>query len=164
MFRSHNGHSSVRAFKTASWCSLAASVGWVERSETHQGHSWGEATGGFRRAQPTLRHYESLPDVLHIKIPQIRWALALFGRHEEPIGAAHIAFIADLDVVVVLGADRLDPDRIADAVVVLGDGPRTGQRIVDGGNLVVEHVGLVLVLVEPLVDDGLAVRVKLNAA
>src|SRR5215470_5878538 len=112
---------------------------------------------GLRAAKLFLR-------VLHVKVPQVRWSLALLGGHEEPVGAAHVGFIAELDVVVVLGADRFDPDRIADAVVVLRNRPRPRQRVVDRGDLVAQNVGLVLVLVEALMDDGFAVRVKRNAA
>src|SRR5258708_20632588 len=106
----------------------------------------------------------SLPRILRIKILQVRRALALLGRHQKPVGAAHIGVLAELDVVVVLGADRLDPDGITDAVVVFRDRPRPRQGIVDGGDFVVEHVGLVLVLVEALMDDGLAIGVQRNAA
>jgi len=38
-----------------------------------------------------------------------------------------------------------------------------GQRIVDGGDLVGQGVGIVLVPADPLLDDALIVRVQRNA-
>src|ERR1700730_12008984 len=80
------------------------------------------------------------------------------------IGAEHINFRPDAHMLIALGANGLDPDRTARAMVVLGHGPRTGQRIVDRRDFVVKGVRIGLVEKDALLDDGFVVRVERYAA
>src|SRR5262249_43208495 len=86
--------------------------------------------------------------------------LVFLGRHQIAIGAEHIVLLPDPDMLVALGTNRLDPDRVALAMVVLSYRPRSGQRIVDRCNFVVENVRIRFVEVDPLLDDGLIVWVQ----
>src|SRR6267142_425493 len=111
------------------------------------------------------RVVSSLPR--QVEIAQIRWWLILLDRHQEAVGAEEIVLLADDDMNIVFGADVLaPPDRSlgGDTAVVLGDGPGPRQRIVDHGDLVVQHVRISLVEINPFLDHGLAVRVEGNAA
>src|SRR5262249_10959336 len=68
---------------------------------------------------------------------------------------------------VAFGADVLVPPDLLPrlgAPIILGDGPGTRQRMVDGGDLVVEKVRIGLVQVDALPDDALVVAVERNAA
>src|ERR1700677_5318554 len=71
---------------------------------------------------------------------QVRRLLAFLSRHQDAVGTAHVDLIADLDVVVVLRTDGLDPDRVAYAVVVLHDGPGAGESVVGAGDPLARHV------------------------
>src|SRR5579872_7050441 len=69
-----------------------------------------------------------------LEVSQIRRRLVLLGRHQEPIRAQHIALLADDDVIVVLGAIVVAPERpllVRLAAICLADGPRTRQGMVD---------------------------------
>src|SRR5450432_67554 len=101
-----------------------------------------------------------------IEISQIwRW-LVLAGRRQLSVGAQHVVLLADLYMVVGFGADDLAPRGLALglATVALGDDPRAGERVVGHRDLVVEDVGISLVEVDPLGDDGFVVLVQRNAA
>jgi hypothetical protein len=67
-------------------------------------------------------------------------------------------------MLVALGTNRFDPDRVANAMVVLGYRPRSGQRIVDRCNFIMQNVRIRFVEVDPLLDEGLIVRVQRDAA
>src|SRR5262245_55779833 len=72
------------------------------------------------------------------------------------VGADHVGFRADADVLVALGANRLDPDRIANAVVVLDHRPRPRQGMIHGGDFVVQDVRISRVEIDALLDHGLS--------
>src|SRR5712691_520382 len=67
-----------------------------------------------------------------LEISQIRRSLAFLGRHQQAIGAQHVALRADKEVIVVLGTIDFAPEwlRIWFATVVFHHGPRTRQRVV----------------------------------
>src|SRR6266700_888901 len=97
------------------------------------------------------------------EISQIRRQLPLLGRHQVAIGAEHISLVADFDVVVVLATIVLLPDRsllVRLATVGLVDRPRTRQCMINDGDVVMEDVGIGLVEVNSLLDDGLIVLVQ----
>jgi hypothetical protein len=81
-----------------------------------------------------------LPGVL-LEIAQIWRRLVLFGGHQEAVGAKEINFLADANMSVAFGADLVaKPDRFLarDAPVGLGHHPRSAQRMVDGGDIIVK--------------------------
>ena len=45
--------------------------------------------------------------------------MALADRHEQTISADEIVFLADLDVLVIIDAVVLEPDRIAGALILV---------------------------------------------
>src|SRR5215471_15351671 len=93
-----------------------------------------------------------------IEAAQVRGLLILPDRHQEAIGAQEIILLADDDVLVVGGADVLAPSVVALATIAAGDGPGPRQRVVDGGDLVAQQVGIGLVEADALLDDGALVR------
>src|SRR5262249_15624788 len=96
------------------------------------------------------------------EVMQIRRRLILLRGHEVTVGAEDVGLAADEDVAVILEADVLDPDRVAHAAIAPGDGPRTRQGMIDGGDLVAQDVGRAQV--DPLLDHGLIVLVQRDAA
>src|SRR5580698_7770101 len=97
-----------------------------------------------------------------LEITQIRRRLVLFRGHEETIAAHKIDLIADGNMNVVLGAyGFFPPDGLFSwrAAIILGDDPRTGERVVDRGDFVMQHVGIGLIEIDALPDDGLIVMV-----
>src|SRR5262249_27373668 len=78
---------------------------------------------------------------------QIRRRLVLASGHQEPVGAEHVVFIGDGDVIVGFAAILLAPRGIGvqAAPVVLHHSPRTRQGVVDHRNLVMGDVKIVLV-------------------
>src|SRR5262245_24380895 len=107
-----------------------------------------------------------LPLVLRWReISKIRRGLILLRRHQEAVGTQHVALAADLDMGVVLGADALAPDRTRalHAAIFLGRAPGARERIVDGSDLHDEDVRIGLVLIDPLLEDALTVRVQRQA-
>src|SRR5207247_2768435 len=70
------------------------------------------------------------------------------------------------DMIVGLAAIVLGPCGIGIGTtpVVLRNRPRTRQRVVDHGDLVMGNVGIVLVYVNPFLDDGLIVGMQRKAA
>src|ERR1700719_1496676 len=106
----------------------------------------------------------SLPRLL--EVAQIRWRLVFLGRHQQAVGAEEVDLVGDADMDVVLGADVLAPPDWfggCSAPKVLGDRPGTSQSVVDGGDLVVQHVGIAFVEPDALPDDGPVVLVKRNS-
>ena len=69
-------------------------------------------------------------------------------------------------MVVALATDIFDPHRLPIGLpaIALEDRPRPRQRMVDHGDFVEQQVAVVLVEVEPLLDDGLVVVVERNSA
>ena len=80
--------------------------------------------------------------------------MVFLGRHQIAVSAEHIVFVPDMEMLVALGANRLDPDWVGLAVVVLSYCPRSGQRIVDRCNFVMQNVLIGFVEVDPFLDDG----------
>src|SRR5262245_42272850 len=115
-----------------------------------------------RRSNITVSPGLLLPNLL--EIPQVRRRLVFLGRHQIAVGAEHIVLFPDTDMLVALSTNRLDPDRVALATIVLSYRPRSGQRIVDRCNFVMENVRIRFVEVDPLLDHGLIVRVQRDAA
>src|SRR5258706_3077548 len=112
--------------------------------------------------RPPERHLPaSLPRLFEIL--QIRRGLILLRGHQQVIAAENIVLITDPDVTVVLGAIVLNPDRVVIALVVFVDRPRTRQGMVVDGDYVMQRVGVGLVDVEALRDDGLAVFMERDA-
>src|SRR5262249_46290816 len=101
-----------------------------------------------------------------LEILQVRRRLVLLRRHQVAVGADVVDLLADADMRIVLGADRLaPPDSLParGATIVLGDGPGPRQGVVDGGDLVVQQVHIALVEIDALLDHGLVVLVHRNA-
>src|SRR5215470_2344787 len=107
-----------------------------------------------------------LPLVLRWReISQIGRRLILLGRHQEAVGAEEVPLPANLDMGVALGADALAPDRarILHAAIFFDRRPRTRERIVERGDLDDETVWIGLVLIDPLLEDALIIRVQRQA-
>src|SRR6516165_7759324 len=83
---------------------------------------------------------------------------------ESGIQRLSISLLADHDVLVVLVAVVLGPDRIALALVAARHRPRPREGVVDERDLVIELVRIVLVERQALVNDSLVVVVQLDAA
>ena len=92
----------------------------------------------------------------------IRRLLSFLGGHQMAIGADHVIFARDIDVVVAFGTDILTPKRprIGFAVIVLDDLPGTRERVVGHRDLVNEDILVRLAQIDPLVDNALIVRVQ----
>src|SRR5262245_10990058 len=103
--------------------------------------------------------------LLWLEVAQIRRRLIFLGRHQEPIGAQHVALPADLDMGIALGTDALAPDRarVLHAAIFLDRAPRARERIVERGDLHHENVRVRLVLVDALLEDALIVRMQRQA-
>src|SRR5262249_43018039 len=101
-----------------------------------------------------------------IEKAQIRRLLTLLHRHQEAVGGHEVALLADIDMLIVLGAIVEVPGDVCTgfAHVALGDGPRPRQRMVDRRDLVDQHVLVGLVEMDALLDDRLAIVVQADAA
>src|SRR3954471_23207377 len=90
------------------------------------------------------------------EMPQTRRRLVFARRHQVTVGAQHVIFPGDLDVIVVLAAIDLAPEwlRLGLAGISLGCGPRTRERIVDDSDLVANAIGVRLVDIDAFLDDG----------
>src|SRR5260370_15819563 len=84
-----------------------------------------------------------------VEVPQLRRRLILSGRHEGPVRALEEALAANEDVLVVLAAMILDPDRIAVALVAPGHRPGARQGVVVHGDLVAPDARISLVQEHP---------------
>src|SRR5260370_20072108 len=94
-----------------------------------------------------------------IEVLQIRRRLVLPGRHHLAGAVEHIVLVTDIDLKIVLGADRLDKDRVPLAMHGLEHGPWATERVVISRDLVVQDVRIRLVQIQSLLDDGLAIFV-----
>src|SRR5579883_714500 len=101
-----------------------------------------------------------------LEIAQIGRRLILFGRHQQPVGAQHVALTSDTHMLVLLDAGRVAPDRasFAGAPVALGHRPWTREGMVDQSDLVVQNVSVGGIAEETLLDDALIVRMQRNSA
>src|SRR5215813_10137691 len=101
-----------------------------------------------------------------VKIAQIRRLLSLFHGHQEAVGGHEVALLADEDVLVVLSTVIEVPHNVGAGLthVALGYCPGPRQCMVDGGDLVDQHVLVGLVEVDALLEDALSVIVQANAA
>src|SRR5262252_581080 len=107
-----------------------------------------------------------LPLVLRWReILEVRRPLVLLGRHQEAVGAEEVSLTADLDMGVALGTNALAPDRtrVLHAAIFLDRGPGACERIVERGDLDGENVRIGLVLVDPLLENALIVRMQRQA-
>jgi hypothetical protein len=98
---------------------------------------------------------------------QIRRRLVLSGGHQEAVRAEHVVLVGDGDVIVGFRTILFRPSGIGiirAAPVVLHDGPRPRQRVVDHRDLVMGYIAVVLVDVNPFLDDGLVVGMQRKAA
>src|SRR5712691_6017657 len=73
-----------------------------------------------------------------LEIAQIRRLLAFLDRHQVAVGGQEVALLADVDVLIVLGAIIEVPHDVGTGLahISLGHRPGTCQRIVDGGDVV----------------------------
>src|SRR5216683_1277045 len=116
------------------------------------------ASGSALRRPPANRSPIVLP-----KITQIRRRLVLHGGHQEAVAAEVINLLANADMNIAFAANLVaKPDRFAagDASEGLVDHPWPGQRMVDGGDVVVQQVAIGLVEIDALLDDGLVVGMQ----
>src|SRR5580704_19027713 len=69
------------------------------------------------------------------KIPQVGWRLVLACRHQVAVAADDVVVPADQHMMIILGAERLGPQRLRAWVAVVGarHGPGSRQRMVKGG-------------------------------
>jgi hypothetical protein len=85
-----------------------------------------------------------------VEISQIRRRLILLRGHQVSFRAQEVILRADDHMMVILSTNRLAPDRMFFCVakVLLGDGPRTRQRMIDHGDFVVQRVRIGVVEAE----------------
>src|SRR5262249_21281750 len=86
------------------------------------------------------------------------------GWLEEAVLVDEVDFIAEHDLMIVFGADLLQPDRIGGAVVAACHRPRPRQGMIDGRDLVMQEARIGPVQKDALLDDGLVVLVQRQAA
>src|SRR5580704_6763378 len=69
------------------------------------------------------------------EIPQVGWRLVLACRHQVAVTADDVIVSADQHMMIILGAERLGPQRLRAWVAVVGarHGPGSRQRMVKGG-------------------------------
>src|SRR5580693_7530232 len=111
-------------------------------------------SGGAATWQPELTGPWAPSIRRPLEISQVRRRLVALARHQHAVGAEEIVLLADQDMVIVLRAVPLEPDLPGVAPVGLGDGPWPGQRVVDGGDLVVQNAGVGAVEIDALLEDG----------
>src|SRR6202051_302803 len=104
----------------------------------------------------------SLPSL--IEIFQIRRRLVLLDRHQHPVRAPEIHFLADKDMRVALAAAVLGPNHVLDAAVVLDGRPWPRQGIIHRGHFVVKQVRIGSIEIEALLDHALVVACGRHAA
>lgn len=115
------------------------------------------ATGVLREVLPALRSLICLPEV-----PQIRRGLVPPGRHQRPVRAEEIVFLAEDHLVVAFGAVIFTPIRMWIRVASIGlvDRPWPRQSMVDCRYLVMENERIGLVEIEALREYRLIVEVQ----
>lgn len=91
---------------------------------------------------------------------QIRRRLILARGHQVAVIAHEVALLPDIDMMVILDAEVLGPQHFGGATVAPGHRPWTGQGMVERRDVVVQHVPVGLVEVNPLLDDGLIILVQ----
>src|SRR5882672_3355880 len=96
------------------------------------------------------------------EIPQIGRQLPLPGRHQIPLPAHQIVFLAEGDVAGALQASCPAPVWIffRTAPVRLVDGPRLRQRAIEHGDHVVQKVRIVLVDKNSFLEGRIVVEVQ----
>src|SRR6266849_9188928 len=102
-----------------------------------------------------------------LEISQIRRCLIFLCRHKQAIRTQVVRLLANRDMGIVFGANILTPpDRLVgdEAMIVPRDHPWPRQSIVNGGNLVVEQIGVCAVNKDALLDNGLVVAMERDAA
>src|SRR5229473_2648926 len=97
------------------------------------------------------------------EITKIRRRLVLLGRHQHVVSAQEIILTADQNMMIVLGAVVLQPDRAGVAAISLRDRPGPRQGVVDDGDLVVKRIRIALVEKKALLHHRLVVGVKRHA-
>ena len=100
------------------------------------------------------------------EVSQIWRCLILARRHKMPVAADHIVLVADEHVMVVLGTDLFEPNRLAArvATVTARNRPGSCQRVIDDGDFVVQDIGIDLVGIEPFLNDCSIIAVKRDSA
>src|SRR5262249_32725098 len=96
------------------------------------------------RASPRLGR-----EILHI-----RRRVVVAGRHQLAIGAEEVVLALDLDPRVLFRTNRRAPEwtRLGGPLGLLGDRPRSRQRVVMHGDVDIEGVLVSLVEIEALLD------------
>src|ERR1700719_2516101 len=91
--------------------------------------------------------------------------LVLLGRHQKPVPAQEIVFLANGNLPVALGDVIFWPvrTRIGVAHIFFIHGPRTRQSMIDRGDFVVKDIWIGLVAVDALLEDRLIVEVQRQA-
>jgi hypothetical protein len=92
-----------------------------------------------------------------LEVPQVRLRLSLADRHEQAIGADDVIFLADLDVLVVVDAIVLEPDRLAATLIASGDRPGPRQGMVEGGDLGLQDVQIGAIEIVALLERRLII-------
>src|SRR5262245_19589830 len=118
----------------------------MERSEIRERWYMLPSFPAFRSAPCALRvpRPSAIPPSPSLEITQVRRLLPLLRRHQQPVGAEHVVLVADLHMRIIDRAIAFGKDRVALATVCLQHGPGPRQRIVDGRDLVVQVVRIVL--------------------
>src|SRR3984957_3957520 len=101
--------------------------------------------------------------LVFVEMLQIGPRLPFAERHQQAVAADHVLLAADADMDIALGTDRRHTDRMALSLHRLENGPGPGERVIGGGDLVVEDVRVALVEGEALLHHGLAVLVDRQA-
>src|ERR1700722_7759729 len=145
-----------------------ASEAWPGASEGFCRAAWTSVAGNriaARARRERLSQVSGMTSPFRWLIETFQWRrrLVLPGRHQEAVNAAKIGFRTDHDVVIVLGADELGRQRIVLALVVARHRPGARERVVDGGDLVMQAVVVGLVEEKPLPDHRPVVGMQRNA-
>src|SRR5215510_758981 len=98
-----------------------------------------------------------------IEIAQVWRRLVLAGRHEQPVAAEIVLLLADLHLMLVLAADRLEPGGAALAMIGPRHRPRSRQGVVDHGDVVAQYVRVALVEIDALAHHRAVVLVERQA-
>src|SRR6202030_986857 len=89
------------------------------------------------------------------EIARVGRRLILAGRHQQPIGAQEIAFIADLRPQITFAADEFIPvgSWVWIANIAAGHRPRLRQGMIEHRDFVANDVLVALVEVDALLED-----------
>src|SRR5438874_2497931 len=94
-------------------------------------------TVDYGRMRVSARLLVCLPEIF-----QVGRALILLGRHQITIETDEVCLVADPDILVVSDAIGLDPDRLAQTVVVPGDRPWPGICVIDRRDPIVQKIAV----------------------